>query len=157
MPYSALARAMVTEYGMSDELGFQTFGPDDSKQPWEQPDKVYSEATAKLIDVEVKALIDRTYGEAASLLSEKRDELDRLAQALLKYETLTREEVTRVLAGETLEKATVADLLEAEKQKRLAEAAAAEAAKLAGDGDGDAEEKIDEGDAPAAGAMPAPA
>ena len=154
---TGLARAMVTEYGMSEQLGFQTFGPDDSKQPWEQPDKAYSEATANLIDNEVKALIDRTYGEAAAMLEEKRDELDRLAQALLKYETLTREEVTRVLAGETLEKATVADVLEAEKQKRLAEAAAAEAAKLAEGGDGDAETDSGEDQAPAGGAMPAPA
>ena len=155
---TGLARAMVTEYGMSEDLGFQLFGPDDSKQAWEQPDKMYSEATAKLIDGEVKALIDRTYADARNLLEEKRDELDRLAQALLKYETLTREEVTRVLAGETLEKATVADVLEAEKQKRLAEAAAAEEAKAAeaaeGDGGG---EPADGDDAPAGGAMPQPA
>lgn len=141
-----LARAMVTEYGMSEALGFQMFGTDDSKQAWEQPDKMYSESTAKLIDSEVKALIDRTYGEAAALLEERRDELDRVAQALLKYETLTREEVTRVLAGETLEKATVADVLEAEKKKRLAEAEVAESAKEAkadddGDGDGSSDEE----------------
>ncbi|MEE9404952.1 MAG: ATP-dependent zinc metalloprotease FtsH [Algisphaera sp.] len=125
---TSIARAMVTEYGMSEALGFQVFGPDESKQSFEQPDKMFSEATAKLIDSEVKKIIDETYAQAATMLEEKRDELDRLAKGLLKYETLTRDECTKVMAGEILKKATVSDLLEAEKKKRLEEALASEAA-----------------------------
>ena len=152
-----IARAMVTEYGMSEALGFQVFGHDDSKQSFEQPDKMYSEETAQLIDSEVKKLIDDTYGQARTMLEEKRDELDRLAQALLKYETLTRDEVTRVLAGESLDKATVSDLLEAEKKKRIEEAEAKEAAKKAAEEtDADADGADDDG-LPAGGAMPTPA
>ena len=57
---SAIARAMITQYGMSDRLGFQLYGADESRQPWEQPDKTFSDETARIIDAEVKRLIDRT-------------------------------------------------------------------------------------------------
>jgi len=119
---SAIARAMVTEYGMSDKLGFQLYGADESLQPWEQPDKAFSDGTARIIDEEVKSLIDRTYGEAKQLITEHKDQLEDLAQALLKYETLTKEEVDKVMSGDKLTKATVSDLLQAEKEKANAEA-----------------------------------
>ena len=117
---TAIARAMVMEYGMSDRLGFQLLGIDESKNPWEQPDKLYSDETAKLIDDEVKRVIDKTYGEARAMLESRRDKLDALAQALLKFETLSREEVDRLMRGEPLAKPTVGDLLKAEQAKRPA-------------------------------------
>jgi cell division protease FtsH len=113
-----IARAMVTHYGMSEKLGFQLLGLDESKNPWEQPDKIYSDETATVIDEEVKQFIDRTYQQTRQLLEEHRDQLDALAQALLKYETLNRDEVDRLMRGEVLGKATVADLLKAEKDKK---------------------------------------
>jgi len=119
---SGIARAMVTEYGMSDKLGFQLYGTDESLQPWEQPEKSYSDETARIIDEEIKALIDRTYGEARSLITEHKDQLEALAQALLKYETLSKEEVDKIMRGEQLTKATVSDLLQAEKDKAQADA-----------------------------------
>ncbi len=121
---SSIARAMVTEYGMSDKLGFQLYGMDENRQPWEQPDKVFSDQTASLIDEEVKGLIDRTYGETRDLIQEHRDQLEALAQALLKYETLTKEEVDKVMQGEQLSKATVSELLQAEKTKAKPEQSA---------------------------------
>ncbi|HEX7009034.1 MAG TPA: ATP-dependent zinc metalloprotease FtsH [Phycisphaeraceae bacterium] len=114
---TAIARAMVTEYGMSEKLGFLLYGMDESKNPWEQPEKLYSDETARLIDQEVKALIDRTYAETRQLLEEHRDQLDALAKALLRYETLSRDEVDKIMRGQPLDKATVSDLLQAEKQK----------------------------------------
>jgi cell division protease FtsH len=114
---SSIARSMVTEFGMSDKLGFQLYGMDESRQPWEQPDKHFSDDTARLIDQEVKSLIDRTYGETQEMLEAHRDQLDALAKALLKYETLNKDEVDRIMRGDSLTKATVSDLLQAEKDK----------------------------------------
>ncbi len=114
---SSIARAMITEFGMSDKLGFQLYGVDDSRQPWEQPERAFSDVTARIIDEEVKSLIDRTYGETKEVLEAHRDQLDALAKALLKYETLNRDEVDRIMRGEQLTKATVSDLLKAEKDK----------------------------------------
>ncbi len=117
---SAIARAMVTEYGMSEKLGFQLLGLDEAKNPWEQPDKLYSDDTARLIDQEVKSLIDQTYNEARELIQSKSDKLIALAEALLKFETLSREEVDRLMKGEPLGKPTVSELLKAEQAKRPA-------------------------------------
>ncbi len=121
---SAIARAMVTEYGMSEKLGFQLYGVDESLQPWEQPDKRYSDETARLIDSEVKALIDQTYSEARKMIEDHSEQLEALAQALLKYETLSKDEVDKIMRGEQLTKATVSELLQAEKDKAAADAAA---------------------------------
>ncbi len=114
---SAIARAMITQYGMSENLGFLLYGLDESRNPWEQPDKLYSDETAKLIDEEVRNLIDRTYQQTRKLLEDNRDKLDSLAQALLRYETLNREDVERLMKGEVLDKPTVGDLLKAEEEK----------------------------------------
>jgi cell division protease FtsH len=115
-----IARAMVTEYGMSEKLGFQLYGADDGLQPWEQPDKLYSDETAELIDSEIKSIIDTTYAQAKDILTEHSAQLVQLAEALLKYETLNREEVDLIMAGKPLNKATVSELLQAEKEKSAA-------------------------------------
>ena len=112
-----IARAMVTEYGMSDRLGFMLYAQDESRNPWEQPDRPYSDDTAKTIDEEVRAFIDRTYDETRDLLEKHRDQLQRLAEALLRYETLNRDEVDKLMRGEPLVKPTVGDLIEAEKNQ----------------------------------------
>jgi len=114
---SKIARTMITEYGMSEKLGFLLYGQDSSQNPWEQPEKLYSDQTAKLIDDEVRAIIDRSYQETRQLLEAHREELERLAEALLRHETLTHEEVDRVIKGEPLAKPTVSDLINAEKDK----------------------------------------
>ncbi|MEM1109109.1 MAG: ATP-dependent zinc metalloprotease FtsH [Planctomycetota bacterium] len=143
-----VARAMVTEYGMSEKLGFQMLGVDDQAQPWEQPDKLYSDETAELIDSEIKNLIDTTYQETLDLITEHRQQTEDLAQALLKYETLTYEEVDKIMKGEPLNKATVSDLLAAEKEKLAA----------ADDNRPDpAQAERAEDDGPAPGIMPTPA
>ncbi len=114
---SRIARTMITEYGMSDKLGFLLYAQDESQNPWEQPEKLYSDETANAIDLEVRALIDQTYGEASERLHEHRDALERLAEALLRYETLNRDEVERVVKGQPLAKSTVRDLIDAEKDR----------------------------------------
>ena len=111
-----IARAMVTEYGMSDKVGFQLFGHDENRQPWEHNEQL-SDETTRLIDQEVKRLIDQTYAETKALIEKHRQQTEDLAQALLKYETLSYEEVDQIMKGQPLNKATVSDLLQAEKDK----------------------------------------
>ena len=140
---SNIARTMVTHFGMSEKLGFLLYGQDDGRNPWEQAEKSYSDDTARLIDEEVKAIIDGSYGEARQALEDRREQVQAVADALLKYETLTADEVDCVMAGQKLEKTTVGDLLEAEQKKSATPAPPpAEGQELDGD---------------AAGAMPAPA
>jgi cell division protease FtsH len=62
----------------------------------------HSADTQKAIDEEVRRLIDEGYSEAKRILTEKFEDLDRLAKGLLEYETLTGSEITRVIAGEPL-------------------------------------------------------
>jgi cell division protease FtsH len=97
---SRIARAMVTKFGMSEKLGnidyvneqFTYLGPQGGGFS-AGPD------TQELIDEEVRRLVDEGYETAKRILTEKRDDLDRLAKGLLEYETLTGKEITRVIDG----------------------------------------------------------
>ncbi|MCC7147217.1 MAG: ATP-dependent zinc metalloprotease FtsH [Phycisphaeraceae bacterium] len=112
-----IARAMVTEYGMSDKLGFQLYGLDNARNPWEQPERMYSDDTAQIIDQEVKKIIDHAERETRDLMTKHKDQVVALAEALLKYETLSFDEVDRIMKGQSLGKPTVSDLLKAEQDK----------------------------------------
>jgi cell division protease FtsH len=86
-----LARRMVTEFGMSDKLGPLSFGKRDEmvflgRSMGESRD--YSDDVAKLIDEEVRAIIDRAYDRATEVLTTHRDRLDRLAEKLIVEETV---------------------------------------------------------------------
>ncbi len=86
-----LARQMVCEWGMSDELGMVEYGEHESEVFLARDmtrSRNYSEATAQKIDAEIRRVIDRAYTEAKRFLLEKRDKLELIAQALLEYETL---------------------------------------------------------------------
>jgi len=91
-----MAKNMVTRYGMSEELGPLAYG--------ENEDEVFlgrsitrqqhmSEETAKKVDFEVKKIVDISYKKAKKILTEKIDDLHKLAKALLIYETLTGDEI----------------------------------------------------------------
>jgi cell division protease FtsH len=97
-----LARMMVTRWGFSSELGTVAYG--------ENQDEVFlgmsvsrqqniSEATAQKIDAEVRRLVEEGYSEATAILSDKRDDLETLAQGLLEYETLSGDEIRDLLNG----------------------------------------------------------
>ena len=104
------ARAMVTEWGMSDKLGMVAYG-DNSQEVFlghsVTQNKNVSEATAREIDAEVKVLLDTAYNGAKQLLTDKLDELHLLANALLEHETLSGEEIRMVLRGEPIIKRVV--------------------------------------------------
>jgi cell division protease FtsH len=96
---TAIARRMVSAWGMSEEFGLLNFG-DDDRQPFlgysMAVGRTYSEQTAARIDSEVRRLVDSAYLAALDILRNNRDKLDALAQALLNNEIVEREEVLRI-------------------------------------------------------------
>jgi cell division protease FtsH len=91
---------MVTQWGFSDVLGTVAYG--------ENQEEVFlghsvarsqniSEETARIIDAEVKRLVTEGWDEARKILTEKADDLEKLAQALLEYETLSGQEIKDLL------------------------------------------------------------
>lgn len=98
---TATARAMVTQYGMTERLGAIKFGSDNSepflgREMGHQRD--YSEEVAGLVDEEVKKLIETAHNEAWEILVENRDVLDNLVLALLERETLNKEEIAEIFS-----------------------------------------------------------
>jgi len=115
-----IARQMVLTWGMSDELGPISYGPDPAikDQMFIMPgEKEYSERTAETIDSEVKKITDEAYKKAQKLVEANKDKLETIAKALLKYETLDADDVELILQGGELDKPTVTDLLAAEQAK----------------------------------------
>jgi cell division protease FtsH len=96
-----IARAMVTEYGMSERLGARKFGNGDS-EPFLGMDRShsrdYSEEIASAIDEEIKRMIEAAHDEAWEVLVEYRDVLDALVLRLLDKETVARKEVVELFA-----------------------------------------------------------
>ena len=95
-----LARAMVTKYGMSEELGPVEYGENQEEvflgRSVTQTQSV-SEAVAQKIDKEIRKLVDEGYNQAKQILSSKIDDLHKIAKALLTYETLTGEEIENII------------------------------------------------------------
>jgi cell division protease FtsH len=98
-----MARRMVTEWGMSKNLGMIAYG-DNSQELFlghsVQQNKSVSEHTAQEIDREIKEIIDTAYAKATKVLTDHAEELNRLARGLLEYETLSGEEIRTVLRGD---------------------------------------------------------
>ncbi len=80
-------------------------------------EKEYSEKTAEAIDSEVKKITNEAYKKAKELIEANKDKLERIAKALLKYETLDADDVKLIIEGGELDKPTVSDLLAAEQAK----------------------------------------
>ena len=117
-----LAKDMVTRFGMSNELGPLTYG--------ENEDEVFlgrsitrhqqmSEETAKKVDAEIKKIVDAGYKRAKKILTEKIDDMHKLAKALISYETLTGDEITDLILKNKSPKRTE-DLKENENDKTSA-------------------------------------
>ena len=98
---TAISRAMVTKYGMSEKLGTITFGAD-QEEVFLGRDlahaKEYSEETASIIDEEVKKIVDAGYEKAINILSEHVDKLHAVAKVLLEKEKIDGEEFDRIFA-----------------------------------------------------------
>jgi len=108
-----LARRMVCEWGMGESLGMVYYGEDEGRGGiFDWPSRTYSEKTAEQIDNEIKRVLDSAYEASLRTLTKGRDKVEAIAQALLKYETLTGDEVNAIIRGESLERSTVSDLLD---------------------------------------------
>ena len=97
-----IARNMVTKWGLSERLGPMTYGKEDGEvflgRSMTQRQEV-SDETNKIIDEEVRAIIDRTYAAAKKILQENKDKLDLMAQALIKYETIDSKQLKEIMDG----------------------------------------------------------
>jgi cell division protease FtsH len=104
---TGLARDMVTRWGLSEALG-----PLQYAEPEEEVFLGYSvnrtrqmsNETAQLIDKEIRRIVDDAHEKAKTCLTENRDQLETLAQALLEYETLTGEEIKVLMDGGTIDR-----------------------------------------------------
>jgi len=116
-----IVRQMIVTWGMSKQLGLISYESDSGSglmQGYGLPgEKDYSDKTAEVIDSEVKKLTDEAYKKARELIVANKDTVEKIAQALLKYETLDAEDVKIILDGGEVDKPTVADLLAAEQAK----------------------------------------
>ena len=113
-----LARKMVVEWGMSEKLGFMSFGKNNEVFIGRdyQVQNQYSEHTAQIIDDEIKKIIDENYKRAKELLLSKKDLLESMADLLLKEETIYGEEVDDLIAGKSSEE--IEKKLHDKEQKR---------------------------------------
>ena len=102
MQASAIARAMVMRWGMSDKVGNIDYSEAHEGYSGNTGGFSVSTKTKELIEDEVRALIEDGYQEARRIITERREDWERLAQGLLEYETLTGDEIKKVMAGEPL-------------------------------------------------------
>jgi len=99
------ARQMVTRLGMSEKLGAMTFGRQQSPRFVEGmavEERTYSEQTAQAIDVEVRAILDAQHRRATSILTEKRDLLEKMTRRLLEVETLDRTDIETLVSAPSI-------------------------------------------------------
>jgi len=95
-----MARNMVTKYGMSEKLGPIQYGENEEEVflgRSVQKHQNVSEDTARLIDSEIRNIVDSCYNLAKKILNDKKDDLHKLAKGLIEYETLTGDEITSLL------------------------------------------------------------
>ena len=98
-----LARNMVTKWGLSKKLGPLKFDTD-SDEPFlgrsaGNNQQTFSQDTAKIIDEEIKEIISKSYKRAKDILEDNLDKLELMAQALMEYETLNKDQIDDVMAG----------------------------------------------------------
>ena len=97
-----IARNMVTKWGLSERLGPMTYGKEDGEvflgRSMTQQQEV-SDETSKIIDEEIRAIIDRTYATAKKILQDNTDKLHLMAKALMKYETIDSNQLKEIMDG----------------------------------------------------------
>ncbi|NLD61578.1 ATP-dependent zinc metalloprotease FtsH [Candidatus Sumerlaeota bacterium] len=108
MRITEIAKAMVCQFGMSDELGMRTFGGDEEAIAGPLGKLAgahshdYSDVTAREIDKEISKIVDEAHEHCYRILSEHMDALTRVAEALIERETLDGDDLTKLIAGEPL-------------------------------------------------------
>ncbi len=100
-----MARRMVTEWGMSEKLGFLAYSGDEQEVFLGRSvtqSKNVSDKTADIIDAEIRRIVDEAYFDAEDILKKNSVELERLANGLLEYETLNGDEIKIIVEGGSL-------------------------------------------------------
>jgi len=93
---------MVTQWGMSDELGTMVYGENEGEiflGRSIQTHKNVSEATMQKVDAEIRRIVDQQYAAARKILEENRDKVEAMAAALLEFETLDAEQISDIMSG----------------------------------------------------------
>ena len=99
---TAMARDMVTRYGMSDALGPMVYGENEGEVFLGRSittHKNVSETTMQKVDAEIRRIIDEQYGLARRLIEEHRDKVETMAKALLEWETIDADQIDDIMAG----------------------------------------------------------
>ena len=99
---TAMARSMVTQWGMSDALGTMVYGENEGEVFLGRSvttHKNISEATMQQVDAEIRRIIDQQYALARSLIEGNRDKIEAMAKALLEWETLDADQINDIMAG----------------------------------------------------------
>lgn len=112
-----IAYSMVTVYGMNSKVGNISFYDPTTENTFTKP---YSEETGKLIDEEVRKLIDAAYERTKDLLTEKKVQVEKLAQALLEKEVLHQSDVEELIGKRPFEEKKIIDVEEHEEAKKEA-------------------------------------
>ena len=135
-----IARNMVTQWGLSDKLGPLTYGEDEGEVFLGHSvtrHKEISDTTAHLIDQEVHAFIDKNYKLAQKTLKDNIDKLHLMAEALIKYETIGKEQIDDIMAGKEPRKPKDWDDSDSKKKLESKEAPKKETKKKTGGSIGD--------------------
>ena len=108
-----IARRMVRDWGMGEQAGFIFYGDDRTQAAMlDIGNREYSEKTAELIDQDVKEIMQAAYKDAHRIITDNRAKLEAIADALLRLETITGDEVNALIRGESVDRAVVSDLLD---------------------------------------------
>ncbi len=99
-----LSRSMVTKWGLSERLGPMTYSEEEGEVFLGHSvtqHKNVSDETSHIIDEEIRAIVDRNYERANKILTDNLDKLHRMAEALIKYETIDKEQIADIMSGNT--------------------------------------------------------
>ena len=99
---TAIARAMIMRYGMSDALGPMVYGESTSESFMGQSissSKQVSEETMRAVDKEIRRIVDEQYARARKLIEDNRDKVEAMAKALLEWETIEADQIDDIMAG----------------------------------------------------------
>ena len=95
-----MARAMVTKYGMSDALGIMVYEDDDASQGYFGAGaRSISEATQQKVDEEIRRILEEQYDIAREIIEANQDKMHAMVDALMKWETIDRDQLQDILAG----------------------------------------------------------
>ncbi|HET7200982.1 MAG TPA: cell division protein FtsH, partial [Burkholderiales bacterium] len=99
---TAIARSMVTQWGMSDEMGTMVYGENEGEVFLGRSittHKNVSEATLQKVDQEIRKIIDQQYSLAKKLILDNRDKVEAMAKALLEWETIDADQINDIMGG----------------------------------------------------------